>query len=190
MPRAPDDAESSEGIETARLSPDGRLLAVATISVDAERLSGPDCRVTLWEAATGKLRRTLLDQGFTPDIELAFSPDGHRIAVGDKGTGPYGDVTLWDLRSGEKQVLVSEGEGSDGIAWVNRGQWLAAGGSVNTVFLIDASSGREVARLPHRSGVLTFTVSTDGKMLATGSWDGVIRLWHIPAQAPRKAGQR
>jgi WD40 repeat protein len=186
IPRPPDEADRSEGIQTARFSPDGKLLAVTTVSVAAEELSGPVCRVTLWETATGKLRRTLLDQHFTSSAYLAFSADGRRLAIGTESTA-YGDVTLWHLPTGQKQVLVSEGEGNDGIAWVNRHQWLATGGSFQSVFLVDARTGRPVATLPHPSRVLTFAASPGGRMLATGNWDGVIRLWTIPAQAPPQA---
>ena len=52
--------------------------------------------VRLWNAHTGKLRRTLT--GHKGRIEsLAFSPDGKMLATG--GGGGDASIKLWDLSS-------------------------------------------------------------------------------------------
>jgi WD40 repeat protein len=65
-------------------SPDGRTLAVA--------LHAKDCAIRLYEAATGKLRRTLT--GHRDWVEsLAWSPDGRLLASGSADA----TVVFWDV---------------------------------------------------------------------------------------------
>src|SRR5205823_252835 len=51
-------------------------------------------------------------------------------------------------------------------------------GSDRTVRVWDSASGKELARLVmHRGPVNALAVSPDGKLVATGSGDGTVRLW-------------
>lgn len=65
------------------LSPDGRLLAASN-----------DRGIGLWDTASGRLRRTLVDAPGAL-VSLAFSPDGRTLAVGHRGT-----LRLWEMASG------------------------------------------------------------------------------------------
>ena len=58
-----------------------------------------DKSIKLWDARTGRLRRTLT--GHTGRVEsLAFSPDGRTLATG--GGGGDTSIRLWDL-TGSKE---------------------------------------------------------------------------------------
>src|SRR5207247_4312471 len=155
-------------IQIARVSPQGSSLALVTSSINEGDPPVPIVRVTLWDTATWSVRRTLVDNGFDTGAAAAFSPDGERLAIGTDGMGSTGEVAVWDLGASRKQVLVPEGEGNDGMAWMNGGRWLATGGDPGTVFLLDARSGRVVTRLRHPSRVMTFAAAPDGRTLATG----------------------
>ncbi len=46
--------------------------------------------------------------------------------------------------------------------------------------MIDPANGSTRQNLQgHADWVYTFAISTDGKSLATGSWDGEVRLWNL-----------
>lgn len=67
-------------------SPDGRLIATGS----------SDCCVRVWDAASGKLLRTL--EGHTAAVEsVSFSPDGKVLASGAHDSS----VRLWDAASGK-----------------------------------------------------------------------------------------
>ena len=73
------------------------------------------------------------------------------------------------------------------IAFSSDGQSLAVASSIG-VWLYDVATFRELALLGHRSVVNSVSFSSDGKILASGSYDGTILLWdmspYITSQSP------
>ncbi len=57
---------------------------------------------------------------------------------------------------------------------------LLAVGSINEIFLIDASSGQEVGRVPHKGNVTDVSFSPDGKTLVT-AYLKTLQLWEVSA---------
>jgi WD40 repeat protein len=104
-----------------------------------------DMQIKLWEASTGRLREAFTDhQPITPHhypsmlYAVAFSPDGKRLATGDK----VGHVAVWDVDTAAK-VLTVESPGMytwdprqrrhsiggiRSLAFSHDGKWLAVGG--------------------------------------------------------------
>ncbi len=122
------------GPGAATLSPDGRVLALAS-----------EQGAHLWETATG--REVLRIEKRKPDAEVgrrlfspsppapAFSPDGALLAVaaGDK------KVTFWDLSTGEERgALDAANDEVTALAYSPDGRLLAAAGADGTVLLWDA----------------------------------------------------
>lgn len=67
-------------------------------------------------------------------------------------------------------------------------RWLAASGFTD-VTIYDTQTGGVVAILDgHTERVVSVDFSSDGRMLVTGSWDGVVRLWGTDAleRAPQQ----
>lgn len=97
-------------------SPDGKLLASA----------GADGAISLWNTATWKRERTLGPQ-LEPIDTIAFSPDGRSIASGSLHSDSFrspADVKLWNIQSGQFQVLGIEEAGLNSVAFARAGQLL------------------------------------------------------------------
>jgi WD40 repeat protein len=149
-------------------SPDGSLLA-----------SVPDRYATkLWQMTDGRLTHTLYT-AFTDAVNsLAFSRDGTQLA-----TGHYdGTIRLWDTRTGElTQTLQSEGV-VESLAFNPVNNLLASGGSFDddNLRLWSVATGEMLRVLEgHEHAVEHLAFSPDGCLLASGSYDGSVRLWGL-----------
>ena len=107
---------------------------------------------------------------------LAVAPDGTVLATG----GEDHAVKLWDCATGRvKTTLRGLGWLVEAVAFAPKGTLVAAVGGMD-LKLWDVATGLERPFLKRRgeAGWLTaLAFSADGKTLATGSTDGVIRLW-------------
>ncbi|MEX0678198.1 MAG: hypothetical protein WD063_14035 [Pirellulales bacterium] len=138
------------GKELVRLTHKGRV-ATGALSPDGSivAVSAADNKVHVWDVAGAKETRQL-DH---PDLVwcVAFSPDGRLIATGT-GATPTGDVAAQRVPAGDD----------------------------NAVRLWDAASGRLVRELKgHGHAVASVAFSPDSRRLATGSFDGTLRLWDV-----------
>ena len=163
-------------------SPDGKLLA--TVSTDTSPDHG---EVVVWDSKTGEKLFLLgdnLDNDLNTCWNLAFSPDGTRLAVG------YSDKTtkIWDvlpMKDQTQPMFVLRGH-SDlvwDVAFSPDGNHLATASFDGTTKLWDVSSGpdqgNEITTLPgHAAEVIGIAFSPDGKYLASVSWDGTLRVYY------------
>ena len=118
--------------------------------------------------------------------EIAFSPDGARLAV----AGSIG-IWMYDAATGQEAALLT-----GHTLWVRSvsfspdGRTLASG-SWGEIVLWDAATGAELRRLEgHTDSVWSVSFSPDGRTLASGSWDDTVRLWDAAtgAELRRLAG--
>ncbi|MGW1374202.1 WD40 repeat domain-containing serine/threonine protein kinase [Streptomyces sp. NPDC002446] len=160
-------------------SPDGALLAIGTAT------DGP----VLFDLAGRKVVARFIPEGHPSSRpvrsvhEVAFSPDGKRLAVA--GGEPYRDAdgvgmeqhgcTLWD--TAHRRALHSLlAEPTYSVAFAPSGDSLATAGKTG-VRLWDASTGEIRATfLGERTNTLAF--DRDGERLLTGGVTGV-RLWDV-----------
>jgi len=114
-------------------SPDGRVLAS----------SGEDQTVRLWEAATGRLIRTLTGHD-QPVNAVAFSPDGKRLASGSSDR----TVRLWEVATGrEIRTLVGHLGDVLSVTFSPDGKLLASAGNDSRVRLWDVVTGQQIRTL-------------------------------------------
>ncbi|WP_217213381.1 helix-turn-helix domain-containing protein [Streptomyces sp. AC550_RSS872] len=145
--------------------PDGRALAA--------RSRGKGV-IEVRDVATGRLR---LSRAWGAVDEVAFSPDGTRLAV----VGSEGWVRIWHLATGAVHtVRTGDGEPVRAVAFAPDGRTLAVvsiEGGDEPVALLDAATGRTRHTIrPGARGPLSLAFSPDGTTLATTSGRSV-RTW-------------
>ncbi len=145
---------------TLALSPDGRLLALASLGRNT---------VKLWDLVRKQEVRTFIGRA----LRLAFSPDGRWLAA---SSWPFPDeVKLWEVETGqEMRTLPGQTAGFSPDA-----RWLAVGGSGGTLKLLEVTTGRELRSFTHpgfQSHWDSVFFAQDGRWLASAGPDGT-RVW-------------
>ncbi|GAC1317343.1 MAG: hypothetical protein NVSMB2_10950 [Chloroflexota bacterium] len=144
--------------------------------------------VVVWDTASRRPLYPALKAVSGPLYSLAVSPDGSVLAAG----GKYGELSFWNLRTGQPigQTITDVPSGHWG--WVNDlafspdGSLLASASLSGSIFLWDAQSHDLSAELASgfdgQANAVAF--SPDGKTLAAGGFGqtGNIVFWDIPSR--------
>jgi WD40 repeat protein len=162
------------------LSPDGRF------TVTGHR----DGTVAFWESRSGRLMHRAADSfavaGGTTNRDvrtLAFSLDGRTV-----GAATYSSVCVntWAMPQGRllgRHGFIDQYELR--LALSPDGQQAALGGvgSVLAIDLWDSTLSRQQAELHgHQDFIFGLAYSPDGRTLASGGRDGLLKLWHLPTR--------
>lgn len=171
-------------------SPDGRMLATRS-----------EFGIHLWnidptDIQKSELRHTITGYGWEVN-SIAFSPDGKSVASGYERK----NIKLWDVSTGQlKKVFKGHRYPLwvQSIAFSPNGETLASlslsiqsSAHKAEILLWDAATGEYQVtlkghdkipdnRIPNQSGL---AFSPNGKILASGSGDGTIRLWDAKTTA-------
>jgi WD40 repeat protein/tRNA A-37 threonylcarbamoyl transferase component Bud32 len=174
-------------MHTMRAPENDRPFVKVAASPDQQRIAAITVRtLTLLDLSTGQvLGRTTAAKSFGPDspgfTTVAFAPDGRTIAVG--GAGPVAFLDAGTLRPIGSPVnlhaafIWSIGFGLDGKV-------LATSGALGTMVKMTDVASRRPWRDPIRGVEGSFppqpmAVSPDGRRLATGSPEQLVRVWEI-----------
>jgi WD40 repeat protein/class 3 adenylate cyclase/energy-coupling factor transporter ATP-binding protein EcfA2 len=145
------------------LSPDGTWVTTNTL----------DGIYDVWDVRTGHLVMSWKSNGGNEPGGMAWSPDGHRLAVDPRDDH---SIQVVDVDSGRLVWERSNGFGWD-VAWSPDGSMIVTGGS--TMEAWDAESGNHLFTIFPGAEVLDQDFGPDGGFLAGGSVDGTVHIWQI-----------
>ncbi|HKQ53064.1 MAG TPA: hypothetical protein VJT74_11880 [Pyrinomonadaceae bacterium] len=169
---------SGGSVQRVNFSPDGKSLAVVSYMDTGSETD--KTVVELWDVQAKRLAAVQPAKDHSIDgsalfvmSQLAFSPDGSRLATITKQA-----VEVWDVKTGELvQTLRGHQKEVTGVWFSPDGRFLvstgeqqpsAAESAVGELFIWNAQSGEKVKSLP---GYTYATFSPDGKLIASGNED-------------------
>lgn len=156
----------------ARFSPNGKTLAVVTSDMPKS--------LRLCDANDLTERKRIDLTAYL--VQMAFSPDGKKIAVTERDNA----VRVYDAQSGKRLhswvvKLTNPYENyTSAVEFSPDGKLVAAGATDHVIYLWDTTTGKEVGQLKGTGWYpwgLAF--SHDGNVLFSTGWDGVVRRWDI-----------
>jgi WD40 repeat protein len=115
-------------------SPCGKLLAVPMRNGTG----------VLFRLASGKVEQRIASEKGGMFLDLAFSPDGHRLATLPQESG----IEVWDLRTDKQERTLSLGSqhSAQRIRYIEGGRVLVVMDSKGALFRLDAQTGKELSR--------------------------------------------
>jgi eukaryotic-like serine/threonine-protein kinase len=147
-----------------------------------ERLAsaGNDMIVKVWDLRTGQ-EALALDSISRRANGLAFSPDGHTLAVGSAdGFVRILNGTPLDGPGDAGQLLTLEGHDNAvvGLAYSPDSRRIVSASRDGTAKVWDAHTGHELLTLAKHEAALTGVAwQPGGRRVVTASWDGTARVW-------------
>jgi WD40 repeat protein len=155
---------------------EGHTLAVASLvaTPDSRTLIsvGNDNAVRVWDAATGKLRKTLEGEGWIGCVIL--SPDGTKAYT----AGGENVIHIWDVATLRPAGTLEGHTGAvRGLALTADGKHLVSGGSDKTIRLWDLSTGKSVQIGSETHSVESIAITPDGSRILAGADNGVITVY-------------
>jgi len=160
-------------------SPDGETLALNL-----------GRNILLWDVVTSQHNGQIFTGHIDRVLSMDFSPDSRTLASGSVDT----TVRLWDVATGQLigQPLIGHIGQVLGVTFSPDDKMLATGSWDGTIRLWDLDTGQPFGQPLSRpseniiplaelqdSGVFSLSFGPDGRTLASGQWDGIIRLWDL-----------
>ena len=148
--------------------------------------------VQLWDAKTGKRKRTLkhtnvihlllTDREY--DISsVVFSSDGDTVVtVGEYYTHDEGTIYLWHVRTGKRKVIYEGMSYSSRVAFSPDGRTIVSADIGGKIRLWNPVTGELEGTITtkHTGGIRSLVYAPDGRTIATsGRSDKIIRLWDV-----------
>ena len=145
-------------------SPDGTLIASAS----------RDRTARIFKAATGELETTFVDHN-APVLAVAFAADGKSVF----SSGRDKKIYRWNEKDGKKISEFGNADEETLRLIINTNQLISAGASGTIrIYNIDTKSVAQTLT-GHRDWVYGLSAHPATKRLASGDFNGTVRLWNI-----------
>jgi WD40 repeat protein len=112
---------------------------------------------------------------------VAYAPDGKSVVTG----GADNQIRVWNPDEDAKQARVVGGFGAAvfRLTFAPDGKTLIACGADKTVRTFESFAPKHTLS-GHNDWVYSIALAPDGKSVASGSWDGEVRLWNLADGKP------
>jgi WD40 repeat protein len=177
--------EGPDIVWTAAFTPDGKQILTGRGGILKENnvLPGTDFRISIWDAATGKLSRRLA--GSPGEVRTIIIANDGKSAV---SAGPDETAHRWNLDTGEVAGSFEVDKGNHWcLIYSHDCSHIFYAGAVGIIHEVEAATGKPVRMLQgHTTPVKCLAASPDGKWLASGSLDQTVRVWDLTQRKEKK----
>jgi hypothetical protein len=112
-----------------------------------------------------------------PVYTVSFTPDGKGVATG----GEDNRIRIWNPDGDAKSIREIGGFGGTVFKLRNTpdGKSLLGCGADKAISVFDAKGSPQRKLQGHNDWIYALAISHDGKTVASGSWDGEVKLWNL-----------
>jgi WD40 repeat protein len=151
------------------------LISAIAITTDGKTIisGSKDGVIKFWDVGTGKNWQTLTSQSLGV-LSLAVSQDNQVLVSGHAN----GQVNIWSITNGQLlRNLSAHRDGVWAIQFSADQQTVMTGSWDKTIKLWDAQTGQLTNTLLQDDYVNSLIITTDGKQMISGDWQGKIHIW-------------